>query len=43
MLILRMDRAIIREGGIKEMSNEAMRWVDTFVRLTLLEYKKIIF
>jgi len=30
MLILRMDRAIVREGGIKEMSNEAMRWVDTF-------------
>ncbi|XP_011868765.1 PREDICTED: LETM1 domain-containing protein 1 isoform X2 [Vollenhovia emeryi] len=30
MLILRMDRAIVREGGVKEMSNEAMRWVDTF-------------
>lgn len=30
MLILRMDRAIVREGGVKAMSNEAMRWVDTF-------------
>ncbi|KYN12519.1 PREDICTED: LETM1 domain-containing protein 1 [Trachymyrmex cornetzi] len=30
MLILRMDRAIIREGGIKEMSNEAMRWALSF-------------
>lgn len=30
MLILRMDRAIVREGGVKGMSNEAMRWVDTF-------------
>lgn len=30
MLILRMDRAIIREGGVKQMSNEALRWVDTF-------------
>ncbi|KAL0106689.1 hypothetical protein PUN28_015322 [Cardiocondyla obscurior] len=30
MLILRMDRAIIREGGVKEMSNEAMRWALSF-------------
>lgn len=30
MLILRMDRAIVREGGVKTMPNEAMRWVDTF-------------
>lgn len=29
MLILRMDRAIAREGGVKAMSNDAMRWVDT--------------
>ncbi|XP_020282260.1 LETM1 domain-containing protein 1 isoform X2 [Pseudomyrmex gracilis] len=26
MLILRMDRAIVREGGVKAMPNEAMRW-----------------
>ncbi|XP_011168767.1 LETM1 domain-containing protein 1 [Solenopsis invicta] len=30
MLILRMDRAIVREGGVKEMSNEAMRWALSF-------------
>ncbi|XP_011634649.1 LETM1 domain-containing protein 1 [Pogonomyrmex barbatus] len=30
MLILRMDRAIVREGGVKEMPNEAMRWALSF-------------
>ncbi|RLU27077.1 hypothetical protein DMN91_000876 [Ooceraea biroi] len=30
MLILRMDRAIVREGGVKAMSNEAMRWALSF-------------
>jgi len=30
MLILRMDRAIVREGGIKTMSNDAMQWVNIF-------------
>ncbi|EFN87522.1 LETM1 domain-containing protein 1 [Harpegnathos saltator] len=30
MLILRMDRAIVREGGVKAMSNDAMRWALSF-------------
>ncbi|XP_032675936.1 LETM1 domain-containing protein 1 isoform X2 [Odontomachus brunneus] len=30
MLILRMDRAIIREGGVKAMSSDAMRWALSF-------------
>lgn len=30
MLILRMDHAIVREGGVKEMSNEAIRWALSF-------------
>ncbi|XP_072743889.1 LETM1 domain-containing protein 1 [Anoplolepis gracilipes] len=30
MLILRMDRAIVREGGVKAMPNEAMRWALSF-------------
>ncbi|XP_070156296.1 LETM1 domain-containing protein 1 [Polyergus mexicanus] len=30
ILILRMDRAIVREGGVKAMSNEAMRWALSF-------------
>lgn len=30
MLILRMDHAIVREGGVKAMPNEAMRWALSF-------------
>lgn len=36
MLILRMDRAIVREGGVKAMPNEAMRWVDKLIHALLL-------
>lgn len=30
MLILRMDRAIVREGGVRAMPNEAIRWALSF-------------
>lgn len=36
MLILQMDQAILREGGVNTMPNEAIRWVMSIIIPTFI-------